>query len=251
MEKRSAYRLIYTGLVVRHLQNINTSFTVQRTIKLLNSLNEHISESGFQVSLSGFNQFLGPIQEGLILKPDNDLIDESTRDDIISKSKTLENMLFSEAVIKHIYVVPQRRYNGDFLANFPMKILKKGVFERIPEMAAFDFSASCRCLLYGEGTACAFHILRATEEVLKHYYYKYKKTKRLKKPMWGPMISELRSKKTNKPPDNILNTLDLIRTNYRNPTQHPESKYDIENAQDLFGICIDIINKMGIELDKR
>ena len=69
--------------------------------------------------------------------------------------------------------------------------------------------------------------------------------------MWGPMTSELRAKKSNKPSDTILNSLDLVRTSYRNPTQHPESKYDIESAQDLFGVCIDLINKMAIELEKK
>ncbi|MCH8069815.1 MAG: hypothetical protein IID16_11195, partial [Candidatus Marinimicrobia bacterium] len=50
--------------------------------------------------------------------------------------------------------------------------------------------------------------------------------------------------KTNKPPVELLDTLDRIRINFRNPTSHPDKIYDIEEAQDLFGLCVDAINRM-------
>jgi hypothetical protein len=103
-------------------------------------------------------------------------------------------------------------------------------------------------LSFGEGTAAAFHILRATEDTLKQYYLFFKKTKRVKKPMWGPMTNELHSNRAPRPPDDILSALDHVRTFYRNPAQHPEADYDIESAQDLFGVCIDLISKMGSQL---
>jgi hypothetical protein len=75
-------------------------------------------------------------------------------------------------------------------------------------------------------------------------YFHFKKSKRIKKPMWGPMTDELRKKIGGKPDLVILDTLDVIRKSYRNPTQHPETIYDIESGQDLFGLCLDILNKM-------
>ena len=66
--------------------------------------------------------------------------------------------------------------------------------------------------------------------------------------MWGPMTNELRAKKSKKPPDVVLNSLDLVRTSYRNPTQHPDATYDIQSAQDLMGVCIDLVNRMTSEL---
>lgn len=183
--------------------------------------------------------------ESITLKKE---IGETIKKEVHDAIVTIEKIVFSEACITEYYVIPERRFNGDYLLSKPMNLLKKGVFEKLSEMAIFDFTASCKCLLYGEGTACAFHILRATEETLKHYYYLYKKTNRLKKPMWGPMTNELRSKKGIKPDNIILDTLDLVRNSYRNPTQHPVVRYDIDEAQDLFGICIDLINKMGVEL---
>jgi len=61
------------------------------------------------------------------------------------------------------------------------------------------------------------------------------------------MTNELRAKKTNKPPKVLLDSLDMVRNSYRNPTQHPEAKYDINEAQDLFGICLDSMSKMASE----
>ena len=217
----------------------------------MDKLQGSLEKSGFEVSLNGFHNFLADIKIKLQGINKDELIGGSIKEEIIANTIILEDIIFSEASIKNVYVVPQRRFNGEYLSTKPMELLNKGIFERLPEMAIYDFASSCRCLLYGEGTASAFHMLRATEEVLKHFYLKYKKTKRLKKPMWGPMTSELRAKKSNKPSDTILNSLDLVRTSYRNPTQHPESKYDIESAQDLFGVCIDLINKMAIELEKK
>lgn len=66
--------------------------------------------------------------------------------------------------------------------------------------------------------------------------------------MWGNMLDQLRAKTKNKPPEILLNSLDLIRNAYRNPTQHPQATYEIDSAQDLFGVCLDAIGKMGSEL---
>jgi hypothetical protein len=36
-----------------------------------------------------------------------------------------------------------------------------------------------------------------------------------------------------------------LRRSFRNPTQHPEKKYDFDEAQDLLNVCIDIANRIG------
>jgi hypothetical protein len=42
----------------------------------------------------------------------------------------------------------------------------------------------------------------------------------------------------------VNNHLDNIRVSFRNPTQHPEAIYDIHEVQDLWSICVDVINRM-------
>jgi hypothetical protein len=44
--------------------------------------------------------------------------------------------------------------------------------------------------------------------------------------------------------DVLLNQLDYIRAQFRNPTQHPDKIYDIQEVQDLWGLCVDVINRM-------
>jgi len=48
----------------------------------------------------------------------------------------------------------------------------------------------------------------------------------------------------NKTPKSLINSLDNIRSNYRNPTQHPELIYRKKEAQDLFYLCIGATNKI-------
>ncbi len=66
--------------------------------------------------------------------------------------------------------------------------------------------------------------------------------------MWTNMLDQLKAKKRDKPPKPLLDSLDMIRANYRNPTQHPEATYNIDSAQDLMGVCVDLINKMTKDL---
>jgi hypothetical protein len=58
------------------------------------------------------------------------------------------------------------------------------------------------------------------------------------------MLKQLREKKRVKPPDALLDTLDRIRVNFRNPTSHPEKIYDLDEVQDLFGLCVDALNRI-------
>ena len=53
-----------------------------------------------------------------------------------------------------------------------------------------------------------------------------------------------------KAPAKILQLLDHIRNDYRNPTQHPEARYSIDEAQDLLPLMISACNKMHSDLSK-
>jgi hypothetical protein len=43
----------------------------------------------------------------------------------------------------------------------------------------------------------------------------------------------------------MLDHLDHIHVNFRNPTQHREARYDLEEAQDLLSLSIDALNRMA------
>jgi hypothetical protein len=63
-------------------------------------------------------------------------------------------------------------------------------------------------------------------------------------------VKDLRKRKRTKPFSVLNNHLDNIRDSFRNPTQHPEIRYDIHEVQDLWSVCVDVINRMVRTLNK-
>jgi len=91
--------------------------------------------------------------------------------------------------------------------------------------------------------------MRGTEGALRFYYASIVKRGR-KKQMWNNIIEHLKARRDS-PPKALLDSLDNIRINFRNPTQHPEARYDMDEAQDLLSISIDAVNRMIRDLKKR
>ncbi len=251
MKDQDCYGYVQIGLVIRLFRAIEGSNTKDFTLGALNTFEKQLELNSFEVTLAYTrSDAYRTMTESMDLLENNDTpIGIDLQKSIQEQFTKIEPIIFSEASIKKIYVLPTRRFNTDYLLNTPRKLLADGVFEKLDDIAQHDIRSACKCLLFGEATASAFHILRATESVLKHYYFHHKKTHRLTKPMWNNMLEQLRAKTRNKPPTMLLNSLDLIRTAYRNPTQHPQATYEIDSAQDLFGVCLDVIGKMGSELN--
>lgn len=251
MKGISCYRYIHLGLCLRLLRHANLKNNKKFIKDHLEKVKNGLENSSLEVSLSytesdGYYDLEESINK---LESDSTEIGPEILKNLSNELNYLEKVVFAEATTKKVYIIPQRRFNSSYLLSQPEKLLKEGMFEKLSDIAKSDISSAGRCLLFGESTASAFHILRATEEILKSYYFHHRKTKRLQKPMWGPMLNQLRAKKQNKPPVVLLNSLDLIREAYRNPTQHPSAIYEIDSAQDLFGVCLDSIGKMASELN--
>ena len=47
------------------------------------------------------------------------------------------------------------------------------------------------------------------------------------------------------PDATLTHSLDGLRRHFRNPTQHPDKVYDVDEAQDLFAACLDATNRMA------
>ncbi len=250
MQDRSSYDYIHIGLIIRALQHKGVSYgNAFGQIKVLFEL---FDEADLEVSKSftesdEFDDFLEKISEENKNNKTSTLIKEDASS-LVELLQSLEQVVFAESAIKKIYTIPSRRYNVKYLLNTPDKLFKDGHYSALSDLAKLDIASSARCIVFGEATASAFHILRATEDTLKKYYLLHRKQKRLQKPMWANMVDQLKAKKNNRPSKALLDSLDMVRGNYRNPTQHPEAIYNIDTAQDLFGVCIDVLGKMAEEL---
>lgn len=148
------------------------------------------------------------------------------------------------------YVVTDKRIDTNKLLNEVPALFSNRTFQLMPDIAQYDFVEAGKCIAYELPTAAAFHSLRGTESTLRFYYCKHIKRGRITVLLWRPMLAHLR--KCRKPiPKILLDNLDNIAVNFRNPTAHPEYKYDISEVQDLFNLCVDVNNRMIGELIKR
>jgi hypothetical protein len=137
-----------------------------------------------------------------------------------------------------------KRIDLDALLDNPSKLFMPNALDDIPEIALQDIISSAKCIAFELPTSAAFHILRATEAILKDYYCAVIKQKRVNL-MWGNMIMDLRKRPKTKCYVVLHNHLDHIRSAFRNPTQHPEAIYDIHEIQDLWSLCVDAINRIS------
>ncbi|MBP6868863.1 MAG: hypothetical protein KBC16_02010 [Candidatus Pacebacteria bacterium] len=163
----------------------------------------------------------------------------------------LRDIIDSETGIKYSYTVERKRIDTQMLLNNVGSLLSSDVYETLPILAKDDLKEAGKCIAFNLPTASAFHLMRTVESTLRELYFKNIKRNRLARLEWGPMEKALESKRgTRKPDAALIEHLKHIRKSFRNPTQHPDATYDIEQAQDLFNLCIDVLNRMSKELSK-
>ncbi len=174
---------------------------------------------------------------------------ELSEEDCDKLQKELEGVkvtLMAETQGHIAYVATDKRHSAEKLGDEIWTLFADGAKTCLPSVAAFDIEEAGKCILFERSTAAAFHLMRSVEASLKAYHALQGCTS--KGPAtWGSMLSDLRAKDAKKNPE-LLDHLDSIRRNFRNPTQHPEKIYDIQEVQDLLGICIDVTNRICREL---
>ena len=250
MKTINSYSYIAIGLFTRFIRGLEENAEKKKFINGIDSLKTYLLEANFSVSLVAIESLITFRNKFENESESTPLISLEDANEIREEVAHLEKTIFAEASTKQIYSLTNRRYNSEYLLNSPEKLFNEKIFEKIPEFYQLDIKYANFCILFGLGTAAAFHILRASEGILRDYYKQLVKKNRITTLLWNPMIEHLRNKKTSKPPKTLLDNLDNIRYNYRNPTNHPELFYNIDEAQDLYGLCIDVINKMIKEINK-
>lgn len=187
-----------------------------------------------------------PISEEIAKAQQN--VGNEIADSIKEIIERLDPSLDAELKIKTAYILVKKNYPLETLLDNSLDLLSKASVESLTVNSKLDFTLATRQIALSQGTAAAFHLMRALEEQVKCLYFAFKKTKRLKTPMWGPMLRELKDKRPPKPSEKLLNHLDGMRVHFRNPTQHPDAFYKIDEAQDLLNSTITAINMISSEL---
>ncbi|PLY61381.1 hypothetical protein HBH1_00355 [Herbaspirillum sp. BH-1] len=220
----------------------------EKIVELLEGFLNYLSDLDVQVS----NRIAQPLVATLdkLRNSIAENLGQDLSDEIEGYLNRLDHALDAELELKYAYLMTKKRYPLESLMETPDTLLGNGVRETLADHAYRDFSFACVQIAYEQPTAAAFHLMRALEAQVKVLYYAFKKTKRLQNPMWGAIIKQLREKKNPRPSEKLLNHLDGMRLHFRNPTQHPDAFYNMDESQDLLNQTIAAISMIAAELPR-
>jgi hypothetical protein len=238
---------------LRYLQDANVAHPIHGKGHIVSNLEmflQKLDEIGLSVTAKAAAQedlqaFLKELKEA----PSDSMLSKAQADELERKLDAVQTVLRAEGMQKYAFVTSSKRWDVERLLHDPGSLFGEGIYEELDSVAAYDFEEACKCIAFERPTAAVFHIMRGTEAVLRSFYCHIVKQKRLKlnKRMWGPMLTQLRDR-SKPPPKALLDNLDSIRANFRNPTQHPDEIHTIDRAQDLLGLCIPVVNDMVTEM---
>lgn len=246
MEQQPIFNYIWLGTALRYLMSATPGRGIHGeglVLKNIASFQRDLNAYGLQVSSRAAENLLTEVVADLAKTDKDAVLDVDQANRLRDAFKVLREVIEAEAGGKVAFIVTDRRYAVSTLLEGMASLFPAGAFGRLPEMTQADMTEAGKCLAFELPTAAAFHVLRATEQVLREFYKSWVRTKRVKVLLWGAMTKDMRSRRT-KPPDPLLNHLDHIREHFRNPTDHPEKIYDMEEAQNLLGLCCDAIGRM-------
>lgn len=249
MKKMSIYAYYAFGHNYCILRDLSTAWGREKIINELDTFFNNLESLGTPVSLQVALELRSVLSQ---LKASTDQqVGEDEVAKILAEINKIDPSLDAELQLKEAYVLTEKRFPLSSLTREPQKLLGTNVFAELSPNSQRDFSLGCMQIALNQPTSAAFHFMRALEEEVKTLYFAFKKTKRLPKPMWGPMIKELREKRLPKPSLKALDHLDSIRVHFRNPTQHPDAFYSLDEAQDLLSQTTTAINMINREISGR
>ncbi|WP_061249767.1 hypothetical protein [Leptospira alstonii] len=245
MKEKSIYSYYRFGYNYHILKVSLENKPIKTVVKRVSAYLEEINILSLPVTSQIVVRPLNRIVSKLTQLDQESILDQETATEIQKIIDQADPALDSELQLKKVYILTSKRFEVSILLEDSQSLLAQNVWDKLTDNAKNDYIFASKCIALNLATSSAFHIMRSVEEMVKQLYFHYVKQNRMEKPMWGPMIDKLRSKKQPKPNQHLLDHLDNIRKNYRNPTQHPEKFYDIDEAQDLLHTSIVALNEIG------
>ncbi|MEE8113961.1 MAG: hypothetical protein V3T23_06365 [Nitrososphaerales archaeon] len=215
-------------------------------LAILLEVQRYITELGFIVSSKLFEATLSPYLDNFAenLAADENATLGEIADQFCSAVMNFERTVDAEALTIPIALPVPRRIPLNHLLEEPDKILGTKVFDSLTPIAQEYFRQAGRCIAFECPTAAAFHVLRCTEECLRVLHKAYFPRIKIEKQTWWDLVEKLRKKpKGPKPDPTLLEHLDHLRVRFRNPTDHPDKTYEIEEAEGLLHVAVDAIDR--------
>jgi hypothetical protein len=158
---------------------------------------------------------------------------------VTSSLTTFETILQAQLQSLSTYFVSrQLAYETSLLIEEGDKLLPDSAREDAKD-AIPDLQQAGKCLAFDIPTAAGFHIIRATESVIRKYYAAViGRPPKPKMRNWGTYIKNLQTANAD---TRVTGFLVHIKDTYRNPVLHPEETLSQEDAQVLLGACVSAI----------
>lgn len=252
MESIKISTYLYTGTALRFLQDRQEGDPIHQKSWVIENINNFLRDLkllNLKVTLRASVEL-----KNLLIEFKKENIDaklsKRRAEELRTIMSNIRHTFFAEAQGINTFIVSERNYNTDKLLCNMQSLFGSVIFNSLPDIAQYDFNEAGKCIAYQRSTAAAFHLLRGIEASLLLYHNNFFRGKNLGK-TWGNLTHALKNKTRGKLPDSItVNHLDNIRHSFRNPTQHPEKTYDIQEVENLLGLTLDVINRMIKGLDK-
>lgn len=154
----------------------------------------------------------------------------------------------------HSWLSPVGAYSFGVLIGEAHKVFGHSLCATLPEKVLSDFKAAGACLAFDQGTACGFHVYRATDAMLRAYCNHFGAVPKGTGRDWGRYIQTLGDLKkqtplpAKMPNERTVKLLDAIREKDRNPLIHPELDLTPEEALGAFDMCKVAVTFMAQEM---
>jgi hypothetical protein len=166
---------------------------------------------------------------------------------LVQAAKDFEIVLSNEMPgLATYYVSTKGIYSTDDLISHADLHIPESLRPILDAKAVEDIRQAGKCLAYEVSTASAFHMWRSVETVMGSYYKFITGGRSFEddhiQRNWAAYIRALNE---NGADIKITAFLDHIRSEYRNPQNHPSETVDLEQAFGLFGVATSVITQVA------
>lgn len=171
--------------------------------------------------------------------------------DLQESHRSFEAVLRSELGGADLYMVQRKSaFDTLMLTESGHSAFPEATWTKVPE-TIFDLDQAMKCIAFELPTAASFHLYRALETVLGHYWTAVSGGQdRPKSQALGSYINEL--EKLHNHDDKVVSALRDIKNLHRNPNVHGDSNVDSsEDAIDLYGAIRAVMSVMTKSIPER
>ncbi|MDE2022321.1 MAG: hypothetical protein KGI71_05430 [Patescibacteria group bacterium] len=163
-------------------------------------------------------------------------------------AKTVETIIGAELQTTDTYYLDQKgAFSTPDLIERAEIVFSEGTRKQLSDGAVSDIRQSGRALALDLPTAAGFHIMRATESVVRDYY-KVVTGRAPKSRTWGYYVRGLKDHNADA---KVVAAIDQLRDLHRNPLMHPQAVLEEDEAVSLFGMAQSAISTMVADMARR